>query len=68
MDDIGARMLEAEKSIKDLLYRMGNVEDEAKGAWKAINDVNKHIIEMNARIDSLEMDVKSVKEYSEKSS
>lgn len=61
MDVFEHRLFEAEKSIKELYYRMGNVEDEAKGAWNTIREVNKHMEEMDKRIDNLEKDVKDVK-------
>lgn len=59
--DYEQRIHEIEKDLISVHDRLGKVEDKASGAWKTIGEINGRMDKMEKRMESLEVDVKSVK-------
>lgn len=59
--DSDTRLYNCERDIKDIVDRLGKVEDKASGAWKTIAEVNSRMDKVEQKVDSLERDVKELK-------
>ena len=59
--DLEQRVLIVEQDVKNLLDRMGKVEDKAAGAWNTIREVNQRMDKIERRMETVEADVKQIK-------
>ena len=59
--DIDSRVYQCERDIKDIVDRLGKVEDKASGAWNTIREINGRMDKIETKVDSLEVDVKEIK-------
>jgi len=59
--DLDSRVYTCERDIKDIVDRLGKVEDKASGAWKTIGEINSRMDKIETKVDGLEVDVKEIK-------
>ena len=59
--DTDSRIYQCERDIKEIVDRLGKVEDKASGAWKTIGEINGRMDKIEAKVDGLEKDVKELK-------
>lgn len=59
--DLDSRVYQCERDIKEIVDRLGKVEDKASGAWNTIREINGRMDKIETKVDSLEVDVKAIK-------
>ena len=59
--DIDTRLFTAEQDIKNILDRLGKVENKAAGAWKAVIDTNADVADLRREVKDLRKEVEEVK-------
>ena len=61
MPDTESRLYTVERDIKEIVDRLGKVEDKASGAWNTIREINGRMDKIEAKVETMERDVKELK-------
>ena len=61
MPDTESRLYNVERDIKNIVDRLGKVEDKASGAWNTIREINGRMDKIEAKVETMEKDVKELK-------